>query len=1063
MRNRIKSLFFTLLALLAVGAFGIQTSPLLAASGSFDVNPGRVVFSAVKTQTSGTKQVTIVNTTGSTISITELAINNGKFALQGAPGTPFNISGNGTQNLNLTYSPTAEGVDVATLTVTGTGGSEIVELRGLGTDGTGGNNEPSLQLIFDAWNIALDTGDDDKFTTPINSNNSVASSGLIPGSDEVTALAFQRANPAQPVTLQPLAIFGVNTNPDVRVGTYTPGDPDSKAELFNINCCSGQDAQILDPSVNGTTSFSPSGNFSFYSFWPNFGYNVYQESTLNTWEDNAAERYKVRIYPMPGEANAYIFAVEEFTSGFDYNDVVVIVRNIAPAAGGAGISFENRDWVTLNGLGFSGFAWMNRWLTFSKIRDNVPGLRVHNTVTLRIKNSGAAPITVSNISFDDPSNWTTAQGVPFNVPVGGFVDVPVQYIETSTYSGARYGKMFITSNAPNEPNAVINLGAGYQQKKEGQDELQVQWIIDSFGFKSFVDRIPAGSYNPAGEEIMAKYWSRADGSKPIYVRELASFHGCCSQADTLRIKEKAGPAHTLLASVQHDAQDGQSYLPFKSGTSQSAEVQLSPSTSNKFYLEVNTDFEACEPDTTSQSPCSTGNLHGLRIWPARDPYGAFIPNAYIFSMDFVGNSSVNYDYNDNVYLITNIVPETQANPDLVTTATTLAPATTVGGTSVFRFDVRNIKPFNASNVNFTINLPSNATFISQSNAQCNKSGLQISCGFGSNFMNNDQSVYVTLQATGGTSLSLSTSLSTSTTEIKTNNNNVTVVLPILSAPRASNDGYTAQPNTALTVDAFSGVLTNDLYVSALTSNLYGAPRHGTVTLNTDGSFVYTPNAGFNGEDSFTYVVNAGDGTADLGTVNLTIGTASANLLADGSFEAKQNGVDSSWKVQDGSKDKDKCSKPNKFAVAYEGECAFTFTGSAAENSKISQNIKSDALVAGETLALSGMFKAEALADGAAEVKVKVVYNDGTKDKQEFAIAGGTYDYTAFAQDIAINGTVKKIKLSIAFKSENGKLWVDLFSASVGGVNAATSGQASFGTTDDLAPLPQAPGFGSNQP
>ncbi len=36
-------------------------------------------------------------------------------------------------------------------------------------------------------------------------------------------------------------------------------------------------------------------------------------------------------------------------------------------------------------------------------------------------------------------------------------------------------------------------------------------------------------------------------------------------------------------------------------------------------------------------------------------------------------------------------------------------------------------------------------------------------------------------------------------------------------------------------------------------------QHGTLSLNADGTFTYTPNAGYVGSDSFTYKLNDGAG------------------------------------------------------------------------------------------------------------------------------------------------------------------------------------------------------------
>ncbi|MDH3718799.1 MAG: Ig-like domain-containing protein, partial [Planctomycetota bacterium] len=56
----------------------------------------------------------------------------------------------------------------------------------------------------------------------------------------------------------------------------------------------------------------------------------------------------------------------------------------------------------------------------------------------------------------------------------------------------------------------------------------------------------------------------------------------------------------------------------------------------------------------------------------------------------------------------------------------------------------------------------------------------------------------------------------------------------------------------------------------LTATLKILPNNGTVTLNADGSFDYTPNPGFVGTDSFTYEVHDGFGNKDTAEVSLVV-------------------------------------------------------------------------------------------------------------------------------------------------------------------------------------------------
>ncbi|NJN29417.1 MAG: cadherin-like domain-containing protein [Synechococcales cyanobacterium RM1_1_8] len=92
------------------------------------------------------------------------------------------------------------------------------------------------------------------------------------------------------------------------------------------------------------------------------------------------------------------------------------------------------------------------------------------------------------------------------------------------------------------------------------------------------------------------------------------------------------------------------------------------------------------------------------------------------------------------------------------------------------------------------------------------------------------------------------------------------------APVADDDAYSTAFGTPLTVDAATGVLNGDTDANgdALTAAIATAPTSGTAALNADGSFSYTPNAGFSGNDSFTYSVNDGNGGSDTATVTVAV-------------------------------------------------------------------------------------------------------------------------------------------------------------------------------------------------
>jgi hypothetical protein len=108
--------------------------------------------------------------------------------------------------------------------------------------------------------------------------------------------------------------------------------------------------------------------------------------------------------------------------------------------------------------------------------------------------------------------------------------------------------------------------------------------------------------------------------------------------------------------------------PISGSTSTPAAGSFSPSTA-AIGFKVDNEYSDPNLNTTASVDVSKGCPgpcgHHMRFWPVKDRSGALVPNTYLMSMDYGG---INYDYQDNVFLITNIKPE----PD---------------GTLIYRLDV----------------------------------------------------------------------------------------------------------------------------------------------------------------------------------------------------------------------------------------------------------------------------------------------------------------------------------------------------------------------------------------
>ncbi len=97
--------------------------------------------------------------------------------------------------------------------------------------------------------------------------------------------------------------------------------------------------------------------------------------------------------------------------------------------------------------------------------------------------------------------------------------------------------------------------------------------------------------------------------------------------------------------------------------------------------------------------------------------------------------------------------------------------------------------------------------------------------------------------------------------------------------------YSSDEDYPIHIHAYNGVLANDSDPDddELGAECVSDPSHGTVSLNDNGSFTYTPDDNYFGTDSFTYVANDGILNSDVATVTLEIASVNDIPIAEEDF------------------------------------------------------------------------------------------------------------------------------------------------------------------------------------
>ncbi|MDB5303684.1 MAG: hypothetical protein JWM97_1233, partial [Phycisphaerales bacterium] len=641
----------------------------------------------------------------------------GAFTITNLASLPTSLAPGASVKLNVTYTASRTGLQAAKLLVASNdpSGPLTVLLRGLGTSGTGGANEPSLPAILRAYGIPTITG---YGVNDANMNQTFYPATPDASSQEVPMQRMTKAGDG-PVTIQVLASFnaaGAANAPLVRFGYYTPGSTSSldKNELFTL---AQADAQTTNPTPLGSTSFDPgAASFGLYSIFPHFtdsGHSriSYSEDALNTWDANVPR--KVRFFPLKNSdgsvvPNAYVFAFEDNNIPFgsiqpyDSNDIIAIIRNVRPAANAVNapaIGVENLD----------GAPYSNR-MVFNRIQ--VPNATltdiVHDTGSLLIRNTGSQNLVISALNLSDTTNWqlVNAPTTPYTLAPGATLTLKVMFIAQKapvhntnqtndtavandpgynvfTAAGLWTGTLTIVTNDPVQPSKPIQLAGWWQHLSEHEEEPGLQTMVNMiYGYNTNIASTALTDYTEGastptyyGEEVVSAFWNIADPSQPITATHLAAYHqqiDSTSNTNTASVFGWYAKGSTSNTWVIRDAiAHGQSLLPMNS-TGGAGFASFTPTAATFGW---NLDGQTSD-DT--RNTVGGGGGHHVRFYPVRDSLGNLVPNTYIAALDYGSTTFENYDFQDNVYLITNMKPA-GATPVPTDAQATAAPA---GGISV---------------------------------------------------------------------------------------------------------------------------------------------------------------------------------------------------------------------------------------------------------------------------------------------------------------------------------------------------------------------------------------------
>jgi len=324
----------------------------------------------------------------------------------------------------------------------------------------------------------------------------------------------------------------------------------------------------------------------------------------------------------------------------------------------------NIDLVSLDG------PLLNDRLVFSYL-ETTDGREGKLTATLRIQNTGGDALNLADLALTGPFVFVNpAQDAPASIAPGGFLDIAVRFdragYDPATDPDIFTGTLTVASDDPDQPALSVDLAGFWQSQPERGQEPTVNEIWQVFGYGNSVPVAGLNNFDIVEEltpeEILAPYWRVADGASAATLTWLASYHGKSPTSVAIHAPNVAADRITLLTQT---ANQNQRIEPTTTSGADTVTIDaaLVPDAwvgNDVFGLFIQ--GESSDPTLNAPGPGTPPDPnvergHFIRVFQALDGDGNAIANTFLVIEDY-NSRGINYDYNDNLFLLTGVTPVT---------------------------------------------------------------------------------------------------------------------------------------------------------------------------------------------------------------------------------------------------------------------------------------------------------------------------------------------------------------------------------------------------------------------